>query len=230
MTAKKILVHSKEFNRQAHADLMEVGQNPNSTMVVLFGGSGIDEDEYARRSKSRFQMFDNELLALKRRGQSLCFAYVTAPYDLPLVTLDQEAVAKRWRSHVLIELLPELSSRRSFSVGFSGGVRLAFSGLEQSSSCIGGAAIAPDGFPNPETWEKPRTWRDPLMVFTGTRDLVFQKPKAMQPFRTLAGRGQANLFSVPGAVHQLAAYREAVGRVFGIAAAESGEPRSVGHS
>jgi len=228
--AKKIVVHSREFDREAHADLMEVGQSPSSTMVVLFGGSGINEEEYTRRSKSRIQVLDNELLALERRGLSLRFAYVTAPYDLPLVTLNQEAVAIKWRSHVLNELLPELNSRRSFLAGFSGGIRLAFSGLEQSANCIGGAAIAPDGFPRPETWEKPRTWRDPLMVFTGTRDLVFQKPAAMQPFRTLAGRGQANLFSVPDAVHQLAAYREAVGRVFALAAAEFGEPRSVGHS
>ena len=103
MKAKKIVVHSREFDREAHADLMEVGQSPSSTMVVLFGGSGINEEEYTRRSKSRIQVLDNELLAMERRELSLRFAYVTAPYDLPLVTLNQEVVAIKWRSHVLNE-------------------------------------------------------------------------------------------------------------------------------
>ena len=66
----------------AHADIFEVGTTPKF-LFILFGGSGVDEDEYELRSRSVSAIFGSVLESLEHRRLNLVMAHVTAPYDVP---------------------------------------------------------------------------------------------------------------------------------------------------
>jgi hypothetical protein len=51
MKSYKRVIHSVLLNRKGHADVFEVGTAPNF-LFLLFGGSGVDEEEYQRRSQA----------------------------------------------------------------------------------------------------------------------------------------------------------------------------------
>src|SRR5581483_5703470 len=50
MRSYKHGIHSVLLHRMAHADIFEVGAAAPTFLFALFGGSGVDEEEYERRS------------------------------------------------------------------------------------------------------------------------------------------------------------------------------------
>jgi hypothetical protein len=67
MKSHKLTITSNLLGRMAHADVFELG-SPQTFLFVLFGGSGIDEEEYERRAKSVIPVFDPVLEKLAQAG------------------------------------------------------------------------------------------------------------------------------------------------------------------
>jgi hypothetical protein len=166
MRSYKRRIHSALLNRVAHADIFEVGAAPRF-LFVLFGGSGVDEEEYERRSHTVIPVLGPVLERLAAGGMNVVAVYVSAPYDVPFNRFaSNPAAAEAWNAHVLTELLEPWSKLPYFASGFSGGAALAFNGLQKDSRCFGGAALGadalPPGFVCPDHWaEKLRLYCAP---------------------------------------------------------------------
>src|SRR5262245_29036711 len=105
MESHKRCVRSALLNRMAHADVFEIGRAPRF-LFVLFGGSGVDEEEYERRSRSVIPIFGEVLERLSRSGTNLVMVYVSAPYDVPFARFGADRPsAEKWNAHILTELL-----------------------------------------------------------------------------------------------------------------------------
>jgi hypothetical protein len=137
MKSYKRSIASSLLGRTAHADVFELGSSP-SFLFVLFGGSGIDEEEYERRSKSVIPVFDPVLERLAQGGANAILVHVTAPYDVPFNRFaENPSAAELWRAHVLEELLSPWPHLPYFVCGFSGGAALALNGLQMDPRCFG---------------------------------------------------------------------------------------------
>ena len=82
MKSYKRMIHSALLGRMAHADVFELGTEPDF-LYVHFSGSGVHQEEYELRSQSVSPIFGPLLEWLGTRSRSLVLVYVSAPYDVP---------------------------------------------------------------------------------------------------------------------------------------------------
>ena len=126
MQSHKRCIQSVLLNRMAHADVFEVDARPR-WLFLLFGGSGVDDDEYLERSKTTIPIFGRVLDYLAKCGVDLVLIHVTAPYDVPFNRFSADpSSADTWNCHVLSELIEPWSRLPFFVCGFSGGGRSGF--------------------------------------------------------------------------------------------------------
>jgi predicted esterase len=188
----------------AHADVFEVGTEPKF-LFILFGGSGVDEEEYEQRSRTVIPIFGEVLERLAKSGTNLVMVYVSAPYDIPFNRFASDpASAATWNAHVLTELLQPWSHLPYFVSGFSGGAALALNGLERDPRCFGGAALGWDALP-PE-FVCPGHWAEKLRLYAAPGDRVCNHPANQRIADDLEERGQAEQFEIDSGRHQLADY------------------------
>lgn len=217
MNAQKRRIQSGLLGRDAHADVFDLGTAPRF-LFVLFGGSGIDDEEYARRAGSVIPVFDQTLLALEAQGLSATLVHVTAPYDVPFARFAAEpAAARTWNAHVLTELLDPWAAYPYLVGGFSGGAALALHGLHREPRCFGGAVFGADAVP--PDFSRPGHWVGPLRVYATPDDRVAHAPANRRVVEALAARGQAEEFRLRAGGHRLADYAtpECLGELLGYA-------------
>jgi predicted esterase len=204
MRSYKRRIHSALLNRVAHADIFEVGAAPRF-LFVLFGGSGVDEEEYERRSHTVIPVLGPVLERLAAGGMNVVAVYVSAPYDVPFNRFaSNPAAAEAWNAHVLTELLEPWSKLPYFASGFSGGAALAFNGLQKDSRCFGGAALGADALP--PGFVCPDHWAEKLRLYCAPHDRVCNHPANRRIADDLEGRGQAEQFELRSGAPQLADY------------------------
>jgi predicted esterase len=204
MKSYKRVIHSALLNRMAHADVFEVGTAPDF-LFLLFGGSGVDEEEYQRHSQALRPTFEPVLEWLGKRSLNLVLVYVCAPYDVPFNRFASEpAAAASWKAHVVTELLEPWSGLPYFVSGFSGGAALALNGLQSELHCFGGATFGADAIPPDFTC--PDHWVEKLQLYTAPDDRVCNHPANRRITEALEGRGQAEEIELPFGGHRLADY------------------------
>jgi predicted esterase len=204
MKPYKRSITSSLLGRMAHADVFELGSSP-SFLFVLFGGSGIDEEEYERRSESVIPVFDRVLETLERGGMNAVMVHVTAPYDVPFNRFaESPSAAELWKAHVLKELLEPWQHLRYFVCGFSGGAALALNGLQMTPRCFGGAAFGADAIP--KDFVCPDHWVEKLRLYSAPDDRVSNHPANRRIIETLESRGQVEEYRLRSGGHRLADY------------------------
>lgn len=200
----KRCIDSALLNRMAHADLFEIGSAPRF-LFVLFGGSGVDEEEYHQRSRTVIPIFRPVLQRLAEARANLVMVYVSAPYDVPFNRFSTEpSSAQVWNAHVRMELLEPWARLPYFVSGFSGGAALAFNGLEKDPRCFGGAAFGADALP--PVFVCPTHWRAKLRLYAAPHDPVCNHPVNRQVAEALLSRGQAERFELSSGGHRLVDY------------------------
>lgn len=205
MKAYKRSITSNLLGRAAHADVFELGSSP-SFLFVLFGGSGIDDEEYERRSETVIPVFDEVLKGLP--GTKAVVVHVTAPYDVPFNRFaENPSAAELWKAHVLDELLSPWSDLPYFVCGFSGGAALALNGLQKEPRCFGGAALGADAIPR--DFLCPDNWEGKLRIYSAPNDRVCNHPANRQVIETLEERGELEEFHLRSGGHRLADYATA---------------------
>lgn len=196
---------SNLLRRMAHADVFELGASPRF-LFVLFGGSGIDEDEYERRSKAVIPAFDHVLRTFSETNAIM--VHVTVPYDIPFARFAENASASElWKSHVLDELLSPWPNLPFFVCGFSGGVALALNGLHREARCFGGAALGADAIP--KDFVCPDHWSEKLRLYSAPDDRVCHDPANRRVIETLEDRGVLEELHLRSGGHRLADYASA---------------------
>ncbi|HMB05560.1 MAG TPA: hypothetical protein VKP69_17720 [Isosphaeraceae bacterium] len=204
MNSHKRRINSTLLGRMAHADIFEVGTAPKF-LFTLFGGSGVDEDEYELRSRSVIPIFGSVLRDLEDCGMDLVMAHVTAPYDVPFNRFSADpSSADTWNAHVSTELLLPWSLLPYFVSGFSGGAALALNGLQQAPRCFGGAALGADAIP-PE-FVCPDHWAGKLRLYAAPDDRVCNAPENRLIVEALERRGQVEVFRLRCGRHRLEDY------------------------
>ena len=159
------------LGREFHFDFFEPSVKP-SFMVIMLGGSGISEEEYAKRSQSVIPVFDKEFTQLSP-DFSFIFVYVTAPYDVRINDLNNdEDEAERWERHVSRELLRHLPNLPFYFIGYSGGLVLALHCLANHSRCFGGGALGGDLIPR--DLAENFTCDESLALYYNLQDRVFE--------------------------------------------------------
>jgi len=204
MNSQKRLIHSAILNRMAHADVFEIGAEPRF-LVVLFGGSGIDEEEYERRSRSIIPLFDTLLGRFANGAFQFVLVHVTAPYDVPFNRFATEPTATaNWNAHVATELFVPWAALPYVVCGFSGGAALALNGLQSDPRCVGGAALGADAIP--PDFVCPKHWREKLRLYCAPDDRVCHHPANRRVAETLVSRDQAVRYQLRSGGHALADY------------------------
>jgi predicted esterase len=188
----------------AHADVFEIGATP-SFLFVLFGGSGVDEEEYQQRSRTVIPIFRTVIERLANHSMNVVMVYVSAPYDVPFDRFSTDpSSADIWNAHVLSELLEPWSRLPYFVTGFSGGAALALNGLERDPRCFGGAAFGADALP--PAFVCPTHWPEKLRLYAAPHDLVCNHPANRRLADALESRGQAERVELRSGGHSLADY------------------------
>ncbi len=208
MKSIKRVIQSDLLGRMAHADAFEIGTSPEF-LLVLFGGSGVEEDEYERRSRTVIPVFGPLLNWLSNRSLSLFFLYVSAPYDLPFNQFPSAPSTKTWNAHVTTELLEPWSNLPYFVSSFSGGTALALNGLQSDRRCFGGGALGADAL-SPD-FVCPAHWSQKLRLYVTPQDRVCQYPDNRSVVNTLIDRGQAELVILESGGHAIADYSTEAG-------------------
>ncbi len=209
MTPHKRLVHSAILNRTAYADVFSVGTEPRF-LVVLFGGSGVDEEEYERRGQTVHPALAGWLGGFADGPPHFVLIHVTAPYDVPFARFATEpTAAANWTSHVLTELLEPWVALPYLVCGFSGGVVLALNGVHADPRCFGGAAFGADAVP--ADFSCPKHWRGKLRLYCAPGDRVCCHPANRRVAESLVSRGEAELYELRAGGHALADYCAADG-------------------
>ena len=204
MRSYKRCVDSVLLERMAHADVFEIGTTPRF-LFLLFGGSGVDQEEYERRSKTVIPIFGSVLEGLSNSNINAVMVYVSAPYDVPFNRFPTDpSSAATWNAHVLTELLEPWPQLPYFVSGFSGGAALALNGLEKDPRCFGGAALGADAIP--PDFKCPNHWADKLRLYAAPHDRVCNHPANRRIAEALEGRGQAEEFELRSGGHSLPDY------------------------
>ncbi|MCM2374004.1 hypothetical protein [Aporhodopirellula aestuarii] len=204
MNAKKKLINSVILDREAHLDVFEISSEPRF-VIVMFGGSGIDQAEYARRSKSVVTCFDSIFAASPIRSIPTTLIYITAPYDVPFARFGEFPEAlQAWTAHVWTELLSHWHNAPIFLSSFSGGAPLAFNGVHDRQGCFGGAAIAWDGLAG--TFRCPDHWQSKLQLYAGREDRVCGHRENQLVAQRLIDRGEAELSWYAKTGHSIVQY------------------------
>jgi predicted esterase len=204
MKTYKRRIQSVLLNRMAHADVFEIGTAPGF-LFVLFGGSGVDEEEYERRSNTVIPIFEPVLERLAKCAVNAVMAYVSAPYDVPFNRFATDpSAADTWNAHVSTELLEPWSKLAYFVSGFSGGAALALNGLHKALGCFGGAALGADAIP--PDFVCPDHWAEKLRLYAAPHDRVSNHPANRRIADDLESRGQAEQIELRSGGHHLADY------------------------
>jgi len=205
MRSHKRCVESALLNRLAHADIFEVGAPAPTFLFVLFGGSGLDEEEYERRSHTVIPIFGPVLERLSHGAVNAVMAYVSAPYDVPFNRFSSDpSAADIWNAHMLTELLEPWSKLPYFVSGFSGGAALALNGLQKNPRCFGGAVFGADAIP--QDFLCPDHWSEKLRLYAAPHDPVCNHPANRRVTDALESRGQAEQFELRSGGHRLTDY------------------------
>jgi len=197
--------------RMVHVDVFELSDEIDS-ILLLFGGSGVDEQEYQHRSKSLIPVFGDLLQTLPPAG--LALLHVCSPYDVPLARFAEDsASATLWNQHVIQELLEPWKTLPFWVSGFSGGAALALNGIHESSRCQGGAVFGADAVP--ASFLCPEHWQRPLISYCGPHDLVCNHLRNIDIMKKLEHRGQAESVFLTRGGHHLVDYAvpEALGHL-----------------
>ncbi len=204
MNASKRSVRSAILDRQAHADVFELGIAPRF-LFLLVGASGIDEEEYELRGRSVIPVFDELFRDLDAGGENAVVVHVTAPFDVPFARFaEQPGEAEKWRLHILLELLGPWRPLPYFVAGFSGKIALALNGLDRELRCFGGAAFGADALP--ARFVRPHHWPEPLRLYAAPHDPVVNDPKNREVVASLVAAGHAVEIRLPSGGHRLADY------------------------
>ena len=197
------------MHRMAHADVFEIGDRPRFALV-LFGGSGVDEEEYTRRSQTIIPVFEPVLQRVGIGKTDAMVLYVTAPYDVPLNRFeDDPTTAEVWNSHVLTELLSPWPNLPFFVSGFSAGAALALHGVHADARCFGGGMLGPDAIPR--HFDCPPHWKARLRLYCARDDRVCNLPANQQIMRSLCAKGKAEVVPLSAGHHRLSDYCTADG-------------------
>lgn len=203
MDEHKRLITSALLGRAAHADVFELG-GPPRFLFVLFGGSGVDEEEYASRSRSVVPFLAPALHSCETRGTPVV-VHVCAPFDVPFARFAAHPrEIDTWNAHVLTELLAPWPALPYFVSGFSGGAALALSGLHDHPRCFGGAALGADALPR--RFVCPPHWKGKLQLYCAPDDAVCAAPANRQTADALVHRGQAEEIWLTRGRHRLEDY------------------------
>lgn len=188
----------------AHADVFEIGDQ-SRFLFVLFGGSGVDEEEYEIHARSVIPLFDRLLRDVEAGGLQATLVHVRAPWDVPFNRFAREpASALDWTRHVVDELLEPWSTLPWFVAGFSGGAALALHGVHAVSNSVGAAALGADAIPPDFTC--PAHWHEKLQLYSARQDRVCQHPSNRSVAERLVERGDASEFWLSRGSHRLADY------------------------
>lgn len=207
MKSYKHRVHSSILRRPAHADVFATGDAPRFPLV-LFGGSGVDEEEYDRRSGPVVPFFGPALEQIDDRPDPFVLVHVTAPYDVPFARFSREpAAAERRNAHVSREILEGWSGLPHVVGGLSGGLALALHGLQRGPRCFGAAGLGADAIP--PDFECPAPWTRRLWLDDAPEDRVWASPENRRITDRLVRRGQAEVLRLRGGRHRLADYATA---------------------
>lgn len=202
MNKFKHRIESRILGRMAHADVFELSASPER-LVVFFGGSGVDDEEYIERGETMIPVFDRVLNGLG--NCPVTFVHVSAPYDVPYNRFRSEPEAlAAWNAHVLAELLEPWSELPYYLGSFSGGAALALNGLHQVPLCLGAAALGADAIP--ADFEFPPHWDQPLQLYCGPQDAVCNHPANQERQAALVNREQATVIHLRRGGHRLADY------------------------
>ena len=202
VNAYKRCIQSHILGRMAHADVFELS-TMSAGLVVFFGGSGVDDEEYIKRSKTLVPVFDS---VFDRNGESpITFVYICAPYDVPYnrFALERKALAN-WNAHVLTELLDPWNDLPFYVCSFSGGAALALNGVHQDPRCFGGAAFGADAIP--ASFKRPDHWMRPLQLYCGPHDAVCNHPANQELYARLELREQVSQVRLRQGGHRLVDY------------------------
>lgn len=214
---EKHIFESSILGRTAHADV-SLGAQPLTHAFLLFGGSGIDEEEYLHRMETVNPIFHN--LLDQHPTRNFIFAYVCAPFDVPFRRFSENPeLAEDWNKHVLEELLKPWEALPFFVCGFSGGNALAFNGIQADPKCFGGACLGGDSLPRDFTM--PQEWQEPLKIYSAINDDVANHPANREIADYLAESGMAEQYLLRSGRHRLIDYvtPECIGRLFSQASA-----------
>jgi len=142
VTVSKIVGESAVLGRRFHLDVFVTGERP-ARLMLLFGGSGIDAAEYARREATSPSILEAPVAAA-RPGLQLVF--VTAPYDVPYSRMrEDDDDAERWLEHVRVDVLARWPGPPVYVAAYSGGAALALNGVIGLGSIVGAGFLAADG-------------------------------------------------------------------------------------
>jgi hypothetical protein len=201
---KKITDCSSVLGRDFHVDHFVPKAAPRFH-VILFGGSGVTEEEYLRRADVPVPLFDPWLDELEKEQPDtpFCFTYITAPYDIAYrnMTADEEMQGK-WAAHIRDEVLPALPDLPIYWIGYSGGFLLGWYGLEDEKRCFGAGTLGGDQLFRDLCC--PPWWREPLTLYYNPGDPVFRNNKAA--ISELTAGGEAENFQTRSGSHALADY------------------------
>ena len=165
----KIEGTSHLLNRRYHADRFDVGNGHSAFVFLLFGGSGISQEEYESRRTSRFGGLDAAMTSLARE-LAFTLVHVTSPADGIYNRLSEPDEAARWTRHVDSELLAGLESMPLYAAGHSGGAALAFAGPQALDRCFGAGALGADALP--DFFERGQSWSEPAALYYNRGDRV----------------------------------------------------------
>ena len=199
-TQEKVVFKSQVLGREVHLDVFEFGK-PETTLL-LFGGAGIDEEEYQLRKESVIPLFD----CVKDHDlQHVRIVYATVPFDVPFARFDEfPNEILKWNRHVTEEIFERWKGGSFVVSSFSGSVSLILNGIEREKRCLGAAVLAPDGL-KPD-FSSPKHWRDSLVVFTSPNDRVCSHPENRMAIQTLVESGEAQEVEVAARSHTLFEY------------------------
>ena len=194
MISRKYIAESEILGRNFHLDLFKTKARP-SFLVIMFGGSGISEQEYRRRLQTSAHVFGPKLLELEQEF-SFAFTYVTAPYDIPFNDFSrQEDEAARWKKHVSSDILPLWPDLPHYFIGYSGGFALAVQGLQGDRLCFGGSALGGDCIS--DGLEENCSRLEPIALYYNKEDRVYSSNR--QAISELEEAGLARCFrKLPG--------------------------------
>ena len=184
-------------------DVFEFGEEI-ATTVLLFGGTGIDEEEYQERKASVIPLFNSEE---DYNLGHVRIVYATSPFDIPFVRFGEfPSELVKWNRHLLEDIFERWKDSRFWVSSFSGSASLVLSGIERDKNCIGAAVLAPDELK--PSFCSPKHWRDRLVVFTSPYDRVCSHPENQLVVETLVKSQEAREVEVSTKSHSLFDYMQ----------------------
>jgi hypothetical protein len=142
--------------------------------------------------------------------QSFVLVYVTAPYDVPYARFEATARAlpedeldalysetDRWNTHVATEILPLVPDAPLCLAAHSGGLALAWYGLEDHPTCIGLWALGADAIS--PSWVRGERWSGPAVIRYNRGDRV--RAANQHALAALSSRGVVRVVDTGTAEH-----------------------------